>query len=317
MKTVEGVLSAAATRPGVPNDALDGSLRVDAYDVLGFRALVGGTSRATSAASEGSDTLAARDAHRAVRRVLRGFGPVTVDAAEPLPRYDLIDAGGGWQVRADGAIVHIDSDFAAALGSLEWNVMGAALAQRNDLVHLHGAALCAPTERAGIVFVGDSGAGKTTLTLALMLRGFAPFGDDVTLMRPDTEELVPFRRAFHTDETTWRVLEPLAGGPVPAANGPTGYFSPPQWAREPVPVRWLLVLDRRPGQAPHLVSLTPTEAAASILAHTIGFSRAPQRTLALCTRLTGRIACYRFVTGALLESAAVIQRLVLAAPPTG
>lgn len=272
---------------------------VHAYDLLGYRAAVG---------------VEQPDARAAVRSILRGFGPVDLDP--DFPRYDLADTARGWQVRVDGAVVQPDADFAIALGALEWHLVTAALGHRDDLFHLHGASLCAPLQRAGIVLVGASGKGKTTLTLGLMLRGFVPFGDDIALIDPETLELQTLRRAFHVAEDTSRLLEPLAGGEVRwDTDGPADYLSPPQWAERAAPVRWLLFVDYRPGHSPQLVPLSPAESATAILTQTLSLTSAPRLALATCGRLTERVACYRFITGDLAASVAILERLVATPPP--
>jgi hypothetical protein len=274
---------------------------VEGYDILGYRVAVGVTPP---------------DARAAVRSVLRGFGPVALDPALRIPRYDLAPAPTGWQVSTDGGLVQVDGGFLSSLSILEWHLVAAALNHRSDLFHLHGAALCLPATRAGIVLAGESGRGKTTLTLALMFRGFVPFADDVALLDPATLNLHPLRRAFHVSEETRRLIERVAGGPLGRdEEGPRDYFSPPQWAADPVPVRWLLFVEYKEGQTPQFVPLSSSEAATAILARTTSLARDTRLALATCARLTERAACYRFLTGDLAASVAAVQRLVNAPPP--
>ena len=269
---------------------------MEGYDLLGYRAAVG---------------ITPPDALAAVRSVLRGFGPVDLDPALSVPRFDLAPAATGWHISVDGEVVQMDGSFLSSLGVLEWHLVAAALSHRADLFHMHAAALCLPTTPAGIVLAGDSGRGKTTLTLALMLNGFAPFADDVALLDPETLKLQTFRRAFHVSEEIRRLIEPLAGGPLGRdEDGPAEYFRPPQWAETPVPVRWMLFVDYQPGQAPQFVPLSPSEAAAAILAKTLSLARATRVALATCAQLTERVACYRFLTGDLAASVAAVKRLV-------
>jgi hypothetical protein len=278
-------------------------LSADEYDLIGYRAVV---------------TAAPDAARTAVRGVLGGFGPLESGASSDLPRYDLAAAPtGGWTVTVDDTVVHASDSLPTALGFLEWRMVTAALDHRRELFHLHGGALCAPTRRAGVVLAGDSGSGKTTLTLSLMLRGFVPFGDDVALIDPGTLELQVLRRAFHTDEGTWRLLAPLTAGAIVAdADGPEGYFSPPQWAERPVPVEWLLFLDYRAGQDPKLVRLTPPEAAAGILANTVSLASNSRLALRAAARLTAQAACYRLHSGNLAATVDMVQQLVAVGSPS-
>lgn len=266
---------------------------VDGYDLLGYRAAIGAT---------GSEAQAA------VRSILRGFGPVDVGPGLHLPRYEITPAAAGWELRVDGNVVQEDGDFLSALSALEWHVVAAALSHRNDLFQLHSAALCLPTERAGIVLAGDSGSGKTTLALALMLRGFVPFSDDVALIDPETLDLQKLPRAFHVSDDTRQLVKPLTFGPVGSDDDPHGYFSPPQWAGQAAPVRWLLFVEHSPQREPQIVPLSPPEAATAVLAHALNLSKAPRLALAAAARLVERCSICRFLTSDIEGSVAVLQQ---------
>jgi hypothetical protein len=273
----------------------DAILSRQCYDVLGYRVAIGVTSE---------------EAEAAVRVALRGFGPIAVVPGPSLPRYDLVATPANWQVRVDGAVIHTGDDFLSALRTLEARVVRAALDRRDDMFQLHGAALCLPIERAGLVLAGDSGCGKTTLTMGLMLRGFVPFSDDVALLEPATLELRAFRRAFHINDEVWPRLETLGQSAPAPRDGPVGYFSPPQWAERPVPVRWVLFPQYVPDQPPELTPLAPSEAATAILRHSTSLSRAARVALGTMARLIERSSCYRLAVGDLAGSVAVVHRLV-------
>lgn len=110
------------------------------------------------------------------------------------------------------------------------------------LYHLHAATLRAPGG-ATVLVPGGGGAGKTTLTLALAARGFAPVGDDLCFLRRegDAPVLVPVPRAFHVAERTARAfpeLAPLLGGAVPSGKrelDPRRAFPGPRPAALPAP----------------------------------------------------------------------------------
>ncbi len=265
------------------------------YDVLGYRVAIG---------------VSSVEADAAVRVALCGFGPIAVTPGPSLPRYDLVATPTNWQVRVDGAVIHTGDDFLSALRTLESRVVRAALDRRDDMFQLHGAALCLPTERVGLVLAGDSGCGKTTLAMGLMLRGFIPFSDDVALVEPATLELRALRRAFHINDEVWSRLEALGQSAPPPCDGPVGYFSPPQWAERPVPVRWVLFPQYVPDQPPELTPLAASEAATAILRHSISLSRAARVALGTMARLIERAGCYRLDVGNLAASVALVHRLV-------
>lgn len=270
----------------------------ETFDVLGWRVAVGASS------AEAGD---------AIRNLLRGFGPIAVEADAELPRYDLTEAPeGGWQVRVAGEVVGSGDNLDAALGSLDFLLTTGGLERRVDIFQLHGAALCAPTRRGGIVLVGDSGVGKTTLTLGLMLSGFAPFTDDVALLEPTTLNLQPLRRAFHVNDETWGLIEGLFGPHAREQEMPPGYFMPTQWAEWPVPVRWILILDRASSPQPLLEPLSPGAAATALLGQSMSVQRAARLALKTTARLTEQAGCYRLVNGDLQRSINAIKELVAA-----
>lgn len=295
----------AASNRRVPTAGpTSGEVLLDRYDVLGFQAEVSTWTNSSRAV---------------VRTILQGFGPVGAGTVRATSSFRLEpQPNGHWQVATRHGIVHSGADLVAAAAALEWEIISAALEARRDLFHLHGSALCLPAARAGLVLVGGSGRGKTTLTLGLMQRGFVPFADDVALLDMETLELTALRRAFHVEDRSWQLLEPLAGVLSRDEDRLPGYFSPPQWAEHPVPVRWLLCPEFRPGQAVALVPMTPSEAASAIVDHTTSLARTPRTALSTAAKLTARARCYRFRCGDLGDAVAAIQKLVggAAASPT-
>lgn len=284
-----------STTPAQLDQCVDSSIG-DVYDIVGYHACVSGSPEHVPAT---------------LRQILRGFHCPAPPPAAGLPRFDVSAAGSEWVVTMNGELVYRGDDYLLALGMLEFQLVESALNRDTGQFHLHGASLCAPLRRAGLVLAGASGVGKTTLSLALMLRGFVPFTDDIVLIDPATLHLRGVRRAFHTGAETWPLLEAVAGRAVrPDIDAPPGYFVPPQWASEPVPVGWLLFPEFHPHQTPRLVPLTPAEAASRVLAQTGTLARSPRLALSTATALIQQAACYRFITGDLEQSVAVVQELV-------
>jgi hypothetical protein len=144
-----------------------------------------------------------------------------------------------------------------------------------------------------------------------MLRGFGVFGDDVSLVEPRTLALQPFRRAFHIDLHTWDLLEPFLNARVRDGDPIVpGYFCPPQWAEQHVPVKWMIFPRYAPDQTPALEPMTLAESVGVMLACSTSLPRAPRLSLSTATRLAETTRCYRLRTGDLLASVALLQRLV-------
>ena len=278
------------------------ALACDVYDLLGSRVAVAIPDPAARAAA---------------RLILGGFQPEGDDASEPVAWYALtLNAEGVWQMRASDDSLHPAADLSVALALLEWQLVTDALARRNDVVHLHGAALAVPGRAESLLVIGDSGCGKTTLTLGLMLRGFTPFGDDVILLEPDSLAARPVRRAFHIEAGTRAILEALS---VPTTwrldDAPAGYFRPPGWATTPAPARYVLFPELAPGSVPCLTRLSPVEAAPLLLARAGSLERASRQTLATVARLTAEATCYRLVAGDLTETVSLVSALTRADAP--
>lgn len=273
----------------------------EGYDLLGYRALVGASTS---------------DIRLAIRAVLGGFGPQSFEVGSNLPRYELTSAPRHWHVRRDGVSLQIDPTLEGAIGLLEWHLIAAALDYRQDLVHLHAAALADPAGSGALLLIGKSGGGKTTLTLGLTLRGFAPFCDDVTLLDPVALRPHPLRRAFHVSQQTRDLLAPISANPLPRdPHAPSDYFLPTRWADSPLPVRWIVLIEHQPGGQPQLVRLTGSQTAAAVVASSSTIKRSTRLALSTCARLTEQATCYRFIAGDLAPSLDALRDLV-GAPTT-
>lgn len=246
------------------------------------------------------------EASAAVRAILSGFSP-----HHPAPgarRYALTrEDRGGWSVAAHTAPATHCVALTDALIALEWHLVTDMLAGRRDCFHLHGAALCAPSGTASILILGASGAGKTTLALALMARGFLPFADDVIVVDPDALAPRTFRRAFHVDRSTRALVEGLRHAPSWQSDGmPEGYFMPSQWAEATAPVRRVFFPTVRPGEAPAVSALSIAEAAATLLPFSGTLDQSPGLALSVAARLIGNATCYALRSGDLDATADLV-----------
>jgi hypothetical protein len=246
------------------------------------------------------------EARTAAQSILRGFPQV--EAARDSARYTLArDERGGWYVEARGARTCQGVALTDALVALEWQLVTDVLAFRHDRFHLHGAALCEPSGSTSVLILGAPGAGKTTLALALMARGFLPFSDDVTLIEPETLTPRTFPRAFHVDASTRMLVEAMPHPPPGQfAEIAPGYFLPSRWADSHAPARVVFLPAVRRGEAPTVTPLSVADATAQLLPFSLTLEAAPRLALSVAARLTAQARCYVLGSGDLAATADLV-----------
>lgn len=132
------------------------------------------------------------------------------------------------------------------------------LLRRTGLPGLHAGGVV--LAGGAVLFPGDGGVGKSSLTAALALRGAPVLGDDVVLL--DARGLAhPFRRLLKLEDPARTLLGiPPAAGPL-AAVWPDATFCRPsdlgsRWAA-PAPVRAVVLPRRAAGAHAEMVALRP------------------------------------------------------------
>lgn len=282
----------------------------DHYDVLGYRLAL---------------SIADAEARAVAARMLAGFRPNADDGMAPAARYVVTDKrdrswhipDGSWHIAVNDVLTEWYHTITQTLVALERLIVTNALIFRSDLFHLHSAALVAPSSEQGILLIGESGSGKTTLALALMLRGFLVYSDDIAVITPTTLALEPFPRAFQVDASTRALIARLGApstwafdDPSPGSDSDSDYFFPPHNAVVPVPARIALFLDRQPEQTPRLAPLAPAEAARLLLMNAPTLSYAGGLGIATAARLTAFARCYRLQIGDLRATVEMVMALV-------
>lgn len=146
---------------------------------------------------------------------------------------------------------------------IEYRLINQAIARARGRWVLHAGAVAGP--RGTCLIIGESGAGKTSLTLWLWSSGMALVTDDILPVRQGDLTVERFPRALHMDCVySPRLLERIPPRPEPY---PADYYPFPEApAGEPPPVSDLLVLRRgEAGEAPRLDPLSQSEAAHHLL----------------------------------------------------
>jgi hypothetical protein len=123
---------------------------------------------------------------------------------------------------------------------LEWLAYSVAVRHAELPLTLHSGAVV--RNGVAVLLPNVSGAGKTTLTLALAARGWLPLTDDVCPLVECDGELVAIgcRRCCHLSEASLAILQAegiALEGPV---AGLSDFYRPQDWA-EPAPVRGIVI----------------------------------------------------------------------------
>ena len=182
--------------------------------------------------------------------------------------------------RADGVEVWLgETDHArhpvAVVNALSYAVQGAL--RKAGLFDLHAGGVVEPRSGAGLLVAGQSGSGKSSLTIRLAAAGWGYLTDDMVALREDSDSLTAFafRRAFSVSEQSLEgagrpALLNLLGPPVnsdPAKRSldPAAGF-PGQFVESCVPrVLCFAALTGEP--ASRLDRLSPAEAMSRLVRH--------------------------------------------------
>jgi hypothetical protein len=135
------------------------------------------------------------------------------NADAPMPRtlaFHLVAASGdvGYAIVLPTGVLRVPTR-EGVIGFLGSNVMHHVLSVQQHLVVLHAGSVA--WDGSCYVCLGDSGAGKTTLTAALVSRGFAYLSDDLAPFDPRTLEVRPFPRYLQLRAGTARLLAAAIG----------------------------------------------------------------------------------------------------------
>lgn len=176
------------------------------------------------------------------------------------------------------------------------SVLGALLMQRGLLV-LHGNAV-----RIGdrcMVCVGTSGAGKSSLAAGFFRRGHALLADDVVPVDADGRALPGIPRIkLWRDTAEHLAIDVQHLRRVRPALEKYSYPVDRQFTPEPLPIRWIYVLDSDPAEQVRLQPLLGMRRFAPLLANTYRPSmleglQVKPRHLQLCGTLAGQVRLAR------------------------
>ncbi len=129
------------------------------------------------------------------RHFLGGFSIPNPSPVHSPAFYDILEdsEGGAYRAIRDGAPLGTYRSLSHLVSQVESAILSAAF-EAMPYLGLH-AGVAAHGEKT-LLLPGFSGAGKTSLVLGLLLKGWTLLSDEAAPVRPDTSEIIPFLRVL-------------------------------------------------------------------------------------------------------------------------
>lgn len=230
----------------------------------------------------------------------------TRDEGEPAAVYRVArDDVHGWTATSGDSIEAVHEDLWGLADALRYAMLELCEKELERFVTLHAAAVARDDEL--ILLAGESGAGKTTLTLALLDDGWSYLSDDLAPLAVETGLVHPFPKPLGVKDPAAfeRVGGELAGLGL---GSPKGSFLVPatRWdvAPKPLPVRALLFPRFATGAGLEIERLSAAKAAALASAY---LRRLDPTTVALLNRLCAGATCARLSYGSSSDAIGAIE----------
>ncbi|HVA13821.1 MAG TPA: HprK-related kinase A [Stellaceae bacterium] len=204
-----------------------------------------------------------------------------------------------------------------ALPMFEWGLNFAIAAQAHQYLVVHAAAI----ERGGRVAIlpGAPGAGKSTLTAALVRRGWRLLSDELALIRPADRRVVPLARPVNLKNASIALMRGYAPDAVfsaethDTAKGTVALMRAPDesMARsdEAAPVGWIVFPRWQPDAPPRLEPWSRAAGLMEIAHNAMNYSLHGAAGFALLADIFAASGCYRFTYGNLDDAVAAFAAL--------
>ena len=204
-----------------------------------------------------------------------------------------------------------------ALPMFEWGLNYAIAAQAHQYLVVHAAAI----ECGGRVAIlpGAPGAGKSTLTAALVQRGWRLLSDELSLIRPADRRVVPLARPINLKNGSIAVMRGFAPGAVfsdethDTAKGTVALMRAPEESmarsNEAAPVGWIVFPHWERDAAPRLEPWSKAAGLIEVAHNAMNYSLHGAAGFELLAGIFAASACYRFTYGSLDDAVAAFAAL--------
>ena len=203
-------------------------------------------------------------------------GAQACDADGARPRFALLrELAGTYTLTRDGEALHQGLELDLCIGLLDGQLRGELSTRTQERIFVHAGAVA--WEGRILLLPGQSFAGKTTLTAALVRLGATYYSDEFAVL--DEDGLVhPYAKGLSLREESGRMQR--SDTPVERLGGSAG--------TEPLPVGLVAIAQYRRDGAWAPKRLTPGEGVLALLAHTMPARTRPAASLRALTRALGR-----------------------------
>ena len=219
------------------------------------------------------------------------------------------DNGVEWRI-AVRRTFHAYASFGSAMNALEASIADALVRHDTGLHVIHAATVYGPG--GDLLLTGESGAGKTTLSLALTARGLRVGGDDTATLDPVTNTVLPVPRCFHIDTRSVALLAE-AGVTLPADALGDGFVTPAHLGvvrPSPARIRFVFVLERERLAAPRIVPDTHARTIATLLMQTGRGHFSDRQAVDALRHMTSECKCFRLWSASLTTTTDEVAQLV-------
>lgn len=201
---------------------------------------------------------------------------------------------------------------------LEWAVTCAMLKRHlNHYYQIHSGGVV--KEGRAVIFAGTSGTGKTTLSLALLLKGFKILSDDVNLIDHDLMTIIPYPRNLILKEGTEDLLPGIArfknsASPYFRREKKIWYLDPSsigdKWETEGVKLGQVIILERTNSRQTDIAPMGKVESVMAFMKNVMNIDQFGEKGIRFLVELLSNVPVYRLSGNNLRKALGIVTGLM-------